>query len=362
MALVDLNYSKLGQEILNTGRWYVDESRENTHRLQIPSHTFKHNFLHGGFPALNLRELKWNSVVTELIWFLRGDTNIKYLVDNKNPIWNKDAYNWYKKVCKERGLYEITFKDFVRAIKAGETMESLVGVHGGMPDAKFNYKLGDVGKNYSRQWRSYAGQVDQIVDLIKNMRSNIMSTRLKVEAWNPAEVKDTALPPCHTGFQIVGIPLSYEEQIALSDYSDEEWSDTMDQDLALEALDHIPNKGFELHWNQRSVDTYLGLPFNIASYAALAKFLEALTKYKAIGIQGDLKCVHLYDNSIDATKEVINRDFCSEACDIKINLPENYEKMSFDELINKMEAKDFQLVNYEHQGTLSVEMKAPKEI
>ena len=362
MALVDVSYSQVAKEILNTGRWYKDESREDTFRLQIPSYTFRHDFMKGGFPALNLRELKWNSVITELIWFLRGDTNIKYLVDNKNPIWNKDAYNWYKKVCKESGLYEITFKDFVRAIKAGETMESLVGVHGGMPDSKFNYKLGDVGKNYSRQWRSYAGRVDQIVDLIKNMRSNIMSTRLKVEAWNPAEVKDTALPPCHTGFQIVGIPLTKEEMIEISGYTEEQWAEIINQDLEMEALDHMTSYGFELHWNQRSVDTYLGLPFNIASYAALSKFLQALTKHTALGINGDLKCVHLYDNSIDATKEIVKRDWNSKACDIHINLPDNYEKLSFDELMSKMEAKDFQLVDYSHQGALSVEMKAPKEV
>lgn len=360
MSKVDKSFLAIVKGCLNKGRWYKDESREDTHRLQIPSYTFRHSF-EDGFPAVAAKELAWKSVVTELLWFLRGDSNIKYLVDNGNPIWNKDAYNWYKKVCKDNNLYTMSLKSFVLAIKAGDTMDELESLHSGRLKDGCTYKLGDVGQNYSKQWRSYAGQVDQVVDLIRAMKSNIMSTRLKVEAWNPAEIKKTALPPCHTGFQIIGVPLTDEERQKLADYSEEDWNDIVCQDLKLEALDHIETHGFELHWNQRSVDTFLGLPFNIGSYATLAKFLEAVTQYPALALQGDLKAVHLYDNSIDKSKALLGKDD-SPKCDIKIDMPEGFENMGFDELINKLSHEDFKLVGYESYEASRVAMKAPKEV
>lgn len=326
MAKIDATFNDIVKTILKEGRLYEDTSRD-TQRLQIPSYTLRHDF-RDGFPAITIKKLAWKSVVGELIWFLRGDNNVAFLQENKIPIWDDDAKNWEE--------------------KTGE--------------------IGSVGRNYSKQWREYANEVDQIVNLIRDMKQNIMSTRLKVEAWNPAEIKKTALPPCHTGFQIIGVPLSEQEQIERN-FDPEDWLEICSMDCEMEALESVPKFGFELHWNQRSVDTFLGLPFNIASYALLAKILEQLTGYPVLAIQGDLKCVHLYQNAFRKSEDLLTKDvtkhnnelgkFCELAITKPIFLKQN---KSFDEMINEAEIKDFLLDKYESEKYSSVKMLAPKTI
>ena len=151
--------------------------------------------------------------------------------------------------------------------------------------------------------------------------------------------------------------------MSISSYSEDDWIDVINQDLEMEALEEIPTHGFELHWNQRSVDTFLGLPFNISSYAALAKLLEKLTSHKALAIEGNLKCVHLYDNSLDKVDKLLSRKMHKYGnCDIKINMPDNFENLSFDTIIRSMKISDFQLVDYESYSGLRVPMIAPKEV
>jgi len=197
MAKVDLEFQKLCKEILENGKEYENKNR-GVKRLQIPSYTFRHSF-EDGFPAITNKRLYWKGIVGELIWFLRGDYDVTYLNENGIDIWNKDAYNWF---TKKGG--KLSFETFNKIGK------------------------GSVGQNYSVQWRNFGGEIDQIAELISGMKKDIMSSRLKVNAWNPAELSDTALPPCHSEFQVVGVPLDNGEF------------------------------GFELHWNQRSVDTFLG--------------------------------------------------------------------------------------------------------
>ncbi|TXG75754.1 thymidylate synthase [Candidatus Dojkabacteria bacterium] len=299
MAKIDENFMTLCREILNNGKEYENKNR-GVKRLQIPSYTFRHDFS-DGFPAITNKKLYWKGIVTELIWFLRGDNDVKYLNENGVKIWNKDAYNWYK---KHGGT--LSFEEFERL---GE---------------------GSVGQNYSVQWRKFNGNTDQIRNLISEMKSDIMSSRLKVNAWNPSELNETALPPCHSEFQVVGVPL---------------------EDGSF---------GFELHWNQRSVDVFLGLPFNIASYALLAKILENVTGYKALGIEGTLKCVHFYDNQYEAAKELISRDPNTHPnCEVTIN-PLSIETYSdIDDIFSNYRSSDFKLVGYTSDSEIKVEMLAP---
>jgi thymidylate synthase len=302
MANIDVEFNRLCETILNKGIEY-NNIRRGVKRLQIPSYTFRHSF-NDGFPAITSKKLYWKGIVTELIWFLRGDTDVEYLNKNGVKIWNKDAYNWY---IKEGG--EQTFEEF-----------EAIGT-------------GSVGQNYSAQWRNFNGVTDQIKDLIEGMKKDIMSSRLKVNAWNPSEIFETALPPCHSEFQVIGVPLPNNEF------------------------------GFELHWNQRSVDTFLGLPFNIASYGLLAKILEEVTGYKALGIEGTLKCVHFYDNQIEAVKELLKRDTEKHGnCDLNID----GKKIDYDyygvDTFDYMDVSDFNLINYTHDKPIKVDMLAPKSI
>lgn len=287
---VNEKFKHITKETLESGLRYPNK-RRGVDRLQIPSYTFRHDVINDGFPLLGLKKTNYKRIITELIWFLRGDNDIKYLVDNGNNIWNKDAYNWYKKTNKT----PIDFEDFC---KKG---------------------VGSVGRNYSIQWRDYNGKKDQIKDLISGMKNDIMCSRLIVNAWNPSELNETALPPCHTFFQVVG----------------------------------VPNKGFELHWNQRSVDLFLGLPFNIASYASLGYILQEITGHKFLALQGDLKCIHFYENAIDEAYELLSMPI-PKNCSINLkDITDDFEKINHD---------NFEIVDYEHNKFFKVEMIAPKEI
>jgi thymidylate synthase len=300
MSKVDQEFQKLCKKILNEGKEYENKNR-GVKRFQIPSYTFRHDF-NDGFPAITNKKLYWKGIVGELIWFLRGDNDVKFLNENGIKIWNKDAFNWHK---KHGGV--LTFEDFE---KKG---------------------IGSVGQNYSVQWRNFNGNTDQIKDLVKMMALDIMSSRLKVNAWNPSETDLTALPPCHSEFQVIGVPLEN------GDF------------------------GFELHWNQRSVDTFLGLPFNIASYGLLAKILEKVTGFKAIAIEGTLKCVHFYDNQYDAVKELLKRDPNTYSnCEALLPNLVDILETDIDVIFNSYKIADFKLSGYTSDDEIKVEMLAPK--
>jgi len=297
MATIDKAFFELSEKILSEGKEYENKNR-GVKRLQIPSYTFRHSF-DDGFPAITNKKLYWKSVVAELIWFLRGDNDVTYLNKNGVKIWNKDAYNWH---IKHGGT--LSFEEF-----------DAIGE-------------GSVGQNYSVQWRNFNGNTDQILNLISEMKKDIMSSRLKVNAWNPSELELTALPPCHSEFQVIGVPLDNGEF------------------------------GFELHWNQRSCDLFLGVPFNVASYALLAKILESITGYKALGIEGTLKCVHFYDNQYDAARELLLRDPNKHKnCDVVIDFDNG--DLTPDEIFNNYEVSNFKLVGYTSDSNIKVEMLAP---
>lgn len=248
MAEIDKNYHNLLNKILQEGYTYEDPNRKGINRLEIPSYTFRHEFK-DGFPAITTKKLNYNAIVTELIWFLRGDTNIKYLVNNGCNIWNKDAYNYYLKNLTEYEKVKgyCSYKEFIQIIKENSLNELNYNF------STLKYIFGDLGSIYGHQWRNFNGE-DQIERLIKNLKEKPLATDHIVNAWNTSDLNDMALPPCHYGFQIVVRPLNLEERLDISgsiDYEDEEEFD--------EILNSKSSKyGFELHWQQRSVDTFLG--------------------------------------------------------------------------------------------------------
>ncbi len=298
MATIDREFTDLCKKILSAGKEYENKNR-GVKRLQIPSYTFRHDFK-DGFPAITNKKLYWKAIVGELIWFLRGDNDVTFLNENGIKIWNKDAYNWHKR----NG--------------------------GNMSEEEFcGVGKGSVGQNYSVQWRNFNGKTDQIKELVDTMAKDIMSSRLKVNAWNPSETELTALPPCHSEFQIIGVPLDNDQF------------------------------GFELHWNQRSVDTFLGLPFNIASYGLLAKIIEQITGYKALAIEGTLKCVHFYDNQYDAVKQLLERNPDSHPnCEVQLPLIDSIHH-DMQNIIDYYKIKDFKLIGYTSDDEIKVEMLAP---
>ena len=323
MATIDNEFAALCKKVCDEGKEYENKNR-GVKRLQIPSYTFRHSF-DDGFPALTNKSLYWSAIVSELLWFLRGDNDVAWLNQQGVKIWNKDAYNWY---MKQVNL--LTEPDYALLIDDGRSLRA-------MTFEEFSAEgKGSVGQNYSVQWRNFNGETDQIADLIDGMEKDIMSSRLKVNAWNPSEIFETALPPCHSEFQVIGVPLEDGKF------------------------------GFELHWNQRSVDVFLGLPFNIASYGLLAKILELMTGYKALAIEGTLKCVHFYDNQYEAAKELLSRDpnkhvNCElEIADTEISLLS--DRTFFERVLESLKVSDFKLKGYTSDKAIKVEMLAPKNL
>ena len=339
---IDERYQELLQTILDFGKDKKD--RTGTGTKSIFGYTIRCD-MSQGFPLLTTKKMPMKTIATELKWFLKGDTNIKYLVDNGCNIWNGDAYKQYAiyagnlkepdydvhvEDVQENRVRILTEKEFVERIKT---------------DDKFAEKWGELGPIYGKQWRDWdeIGE-DQILNLITELKENPDSRRLMVNAWNVGELDQMTLPPCHYGFQMYTKELSFHERWSL--YSDKPYDGNgLGMINTLDFMDdnEIPTRSISLMWNQRSVDTFLGLPFNIASYALLLKLIAHEVNMVPDQLIGNLGDVHLYKNHIEQAKEQIERD--------PIMLPE-LELKNVDILNGDFE---YELIGYESHKSI----KAP---
>ena len=290
MNTIDKKYQDLLQDILDNG--VVKNDRTGTGTLSVFGRQLRHP-MSQGFPLLTTKKMAWKTMVTELLWFLRGDTNIKYLLENNCHIWTGDAYKNYmhrlKKQYEGGGDYA-DVKQFKELILDKD-------------DEEFSQDFGDMGPIYGKQWRKWDKQhvthvdenkvvnfvtmesVDQIANLINELKTNPDSRRLMVSAWNVGELDKMVLPPCHYGFQLYTRKTTREEKI----------------------VNPGKYRAISLMWNQRSVDTFLGLPFNIASYGLLLEIIAKEVNMIPDELIGNLGDVHLYKNHIEQAKEQISR-------------------------------------------------------
>jgi len=262
MSNIEKQYQGILRKLVLYGKEKGD--RTGTGTLSYFGDQIRHNMA-DGFPLLTTKKMAVKTMMTELKWFLKGDTNIKYLVDNNCHIWDGDAYKAYPH--KD----ELTQKEFIQRIKT---------------DDEFAKVWGELGPIYGKQWRDwhsqkfnvakgegYLLQIDQIAKLIVDIKKNPDSRRLMVSAWNVGEIEEVVLHPCHYGFQC-----------------------------------YVQDGKLSLMWNQRSCDTFLGIPFNIASYATLLLLLCEETGLEAGELIGNLGDVHLYKNHVQQAKEQIVRE------------------------------------------------------
>ena len=288
---IDERYQELLQTILDYGKDKKD--RTGTGTKSIFGYTIRWDMTQG-FPLLTTKRMPMKTIATELKWFLKGDTNIKYLVDNGCNIWNGDAYKRYADIeCNPPHDHSLSQKEFVEKIKS---------------DDVFARQYGELGPIYGKQWKDWNGE-DQIKNLINELKIDPDSRRLMVNAWNVGELDKMTLPPCHYGFQIYTKELSFHERWAL--YSDTPYDGNgLGMINTLDFMDdkEIPTRSISLMWNQRSVDTFLGLPFNIASYALLLKLIAHEVNMVPDQLIGNLGDVHLYKNHIEQAKEQLERD------------------------------------------------------
>ena len=241
----------------------VKTDRTGTGTKSVFGHQMRFD-LSQGFPLLTTKKVFLKGIIHELLWFLNGDTNIKYLVDNGVHIWDNDAYRYYNELCVKNGVLPVAMEEFLRAAQEG--IESPIE----------GYKFGDLNHVYGYQWRSWPrpngeaiDQIQQAVDLIKN---NPDSRRIIVSAWNVADVEKMALPPCHTLFQF-----------------------------------YVANGKLSCMLYQRSADTFLGVPFNIASYALLTMMMAQVCGLEAGEFVHTLGDTHLYLNHLEQVDEQLSR-------------------------------------------------------
>ena len=267
MSNIEKQYQGILRKLVLYGKEKGD--RTGTGTLSYFGDQIRHNMA-DGFPLLTTKKMAIKTMMTELKWFLKGDTNIKYLVDNNCHIWDGDAYKAFKSTFSPMPGIQSSLPsqdEFINKIKT---------------DNEFAQKWGELGPIYGKQWRGWFGYdknvdpvfVDQIANLIEELKTNPDSRRLMVNAWNVGDLPTMALPPCHYGFQC------YVRD----------------------------GKYLSLMWNQRSVDTFLGLPFNIASYAALLCLIAEEVNMIPDQLIGNLGDVHLYSNHVDQAMEQISRE------------------------------------------------------
>lgn len=307
MNSVDKQYFELLRHILRNGVKKTD--RTGTGTISVFDYTMRFD-MNEGFPLLTSKKMFTKGVIHELIWFLRGDTNIKYLHDNDVHIWDGD-YN-----------------------KSGRTD-------------------GELGPIYGKQWRdweNYCGggdcNIDQIANLVNDLRNNPDSRRLMVSAWNVGELDLMTLPPCHYGFQCYTSEMNTFER-------KQEWCRSLGKslhyaedltDVELDTL-NVPKRRLSLKWTQRSVDTFLGLPFNIASYGFLLHVLARevnMVPSELIFSGGD---VHLYTNHIEVAKEQLNRQ-TFDLCKLVLT----------NKSIDDLKYEDFQIIDYKSDKVLKGEL------
>ncbi len=340
MNTLDSKYQELLQDILDNG--VVKTDRTGTGTISVFGRQIRHR-MSQGFPLLTTKKMAWKTMVTELIWFLSGSTNIKYLVDNNCHIWDGDAYkNYTKKIndiidgykCGDiMGMQphmEVWFSDSdkLTPLTQSEFINKI------KTDDEFAKKWGELGPIYGKQWRSWKYQenewydgnthypeistsIDQISNLILQLKTNPDSRRLMVSAWNVSELGQMVLPPCHYGFQVYTRELTGEERWDLlkKKVGDDKFQLMVDDIVPFggglsEELEvyNIPKRAISLMWNQRSVDTFLGLPFNIASYGLLLTMIADEMNMVPDELIGNLGDVHLYKNHIEQAKEQIKRE------------------------------------------------------
>ena len=392
MNKLDKQYQSLLQDILDNG--VEKKDRTGTGTKSLFGKQIRHK-MSDGFPLLTTKKMAWKTMVTELLWFLRGDTNIKYLVDNNCHIWDGDAYQAYIKRYnkgeyvgktkllenskKNRILTEpFTIEEFIDKIKT---------------DDEFAKKWGDLGPSYGKQWRSWGrknvtnydlenvkssdkvkvmdlihnrgdyskydvkvtyqnNSIDQIQNLINDLKTNPDSRRLMVTAWNPADLEASVLPPCHYGFQVYTRELNFEERCKIQiDRLDGMYSPEKDifikssiDEVKLMTMDknNIPTRAISLMWNQRSCDFPLGIPMNISSYALLLMMIADEVNMVPDELIGNLGDCHIYLNQIDGVKEQITREpyplptvhvrdgiFCSSVGDVILENYQSHPKIHF---------------------------------
>ncbi len=289
-------FRRVMQQYLDLARYVLEHGKYRPNRTDtagIGVFGYQMHFdISKHFPLLTTKKVHWKSIVHELLWFIKGDTNIKYLVDNKVNIWNEWPYESFKKSPHFNGESQ---KEFIERIRQ---------------DAKFAQQFGNLGPVYGKQWRDFNG-VDQLKKVIAQIKVNPFSRRLIVSSWNPNEVDQMLLPPCHSLYQF-----------------------------------YVQDGQLSCQLYQRSGDIFLGIPFNIASYSLLVYLVAKETNLKPGSFVHTIGDAHIYENHLEQINLQLTRQ------------PKPLPKvvLKSDKSIFDYQFDDIELVDYDHHPTIKGEV------
>ena len=312
MSKINKVYQELLHKIYHKGFEYEDPNRKGVIRKQIPYYTFEHDF-EEGFPIIGLKQTYPKMAFNEMLAFMRGKTKLKDLEELGVTFWREDGYNFYlSNKHKTENPYE--FESW---------LEEALKENGCDNDGLIT---GDLGKIYSHQIRNWNIYIDQLNDVLERLKAKPNSTKNIITMWNPSDLKDCALSPCHTRFSFI--------------------------------VENLKDggKGLRVQWNQDSVDTFLGLPVNIMYYSFVCYVFAHYLGMKSLGIIGNLANVHLYDNSFSAVRRVLdfNPDDL-EPIKIETDFPKQWSNL--DDYLNQLDfAENIKIKGYKNLGRFNVDM------
>ena len=344
------NYKELIQDILENGVTKADRTGTGTISVFGKQLRWKMN---EGFPLMTIKKVSFHNVLTELLFFLQGRIDLRYLLQHNNSIWVGDAYKRYEQEMQNS--------------KHGAWFDKDAFIDKILTNDAFSNKWGDLGKIYGYQWRKWSSRrketsiesdafgefkaIDQIANLVHDLKTNPDSRRLMVTAWNPAELNQQILPPCHYGFQVYTTVMKQSERLTW--YRDNSQFETIVlHDRIEQEMDamKVPTRKISLAWNHRSVDTALGLPYNIASYGLLLHILGKMVNMVPDELIGNLGDTHLYLNHVEYAKEIISR-----WNSVWIPLLPTVELKGFDKVssVDDLTVENFELRGYTPLGTIN---------
>ena len=371
MNKLDLDYQNLLKDILDNG---TKKETRNGGTISVFGRQIRHK-MSDGFPLITTKKMYMKGIITELLWFLRGDTNIKYLVDNDCHIWDGDAYKRYSIIAGVSTQVEaLTQEEFINKIKT---------------DNEFAKQWGELGPIYGKQWRSWETMegmkvegngytesmvlgwklrqdehgnitdgripIDQIANSINLLKTDPDSRRNRVSAWNVGEIDEMTLPPCHTDFQFYTRELSLEDRynwyINIYNKNLTRSSNQFDMDEILNS-NNVPTRAISLMYNARSQDVPLGTPFNITSYGLLLEIIAKMVNMVPDELITNMGDCHIYLNQIDGVKEQLMRE-PYPLPKLVISNQVNYNE-GIDEFLDSCLITDFVLENYQSHPTIKM--------
>jgi len=383
-------YIDLLKAIIKDGTYKAPAREGMPGTWSLFGYQFRHT-LDKGFPLLTTKKMFWKGVVIELLWFLKGDTNIKYLIDNGVNIWNEDAYNYYVKIqqnwLKRKHLNSpenlllkkpLSFEDFLTAVKTWKDSDNPLFDQG--------YCYGDLPNQYGETWRRWeyverAGELglgivsgiplikDQIVDLIKGLKETPMSRRHVVTSINPTV--EPALYWCHAMFQFncreikyfEGDGVCYGEQDkfyrwVIEDNGQNEWYWVPISATSWDEIEEkYPKYYLDCSLYQRSADAVLGVPFNIASYALLTHIIATICDMLPGDFIHSFGDVHIYANHKDAVKEQLSRNpLPPPMLSISGGAQYDLKHLSLDQALERISHEDFQVYGYNPLPAIKAEL------